>query len=144
MTLRALPLLLTGTALLAGLAHGQEGAQIIPGDGARVEVPSGQEVTVLDVILNAPGPGDLTLRFRFVAPGIAEGGGVDAETASADMLALCEGYALSRLPEFGAETAQVVISLSAEPVEFGATAPEVAQFFESYSIVDGGCQWEMF
>jgi hypothetical protein len=29
-------------------------------------------------------------------------------------------------------------------VAFGVTAPDVAQFFESYSIVDGGCQWEMF
>ncbi|MEN9411305.1 MAG: hypothetical protein RL216_3279 [Pseudomonadota bacterium] len=144
MTLRALPLMLAGTALVAGLAHGQEGAQVVPGDGARVEVPSGQEVTVQDVILNAPGPEGTTLRFRFVAPGIAEGGGVDFETAAADMLALCEGYALPRLSDFGAAPAQVVISLSAEPVAFGVTAPDVAQFFESYSIVDGGCQWEMF
>jgi hypothetical protein len=29
-------------------------------------------------------------------------------------------------------------------VEFGATVPDVVQFFESYSVVDGGCQWEVF
>lgn len=144
MTLRALSLLLAGTALAAAGAVAQEGAQVLPGDGALVEVPSGQEVTLQDVIWNVPGPEGMTLRFRFIAPGIAEGGAVDFETAAADMQALCDGYALPRLSEFGTGPAQIIISLSAEPLEFGVTAPDVAQYFESYSVVDGGCQWEMF
>lgn len=142
--MRALSLSVAFAALGAGLALGQEGAQVVPGDGVAVDVPSGQAVTLQDVVWNVPGPEGMTLRFRFVAPGIAEGGGVDFETASADMQALCDGYALPRVAEFGPAPAQIVISLSAEPVEFGVSAPEVTQYFESYSIVDGGCQWEMF
>ena len=141
---RAFSSLLAGAVLWAGWAVAQEGVQVLPGDGARVEVPSGQEVTVQDVILEAPEAEAVTLRFRFVAPGIAEGGGVDFDTAAADLQALCEDYALPRLAEFGPEAAQVVISMSAVPVEFGATVPDVVQFFESYSVVDGGCQWEVF
>lgn len=142
--MRALSLSVAFAALGAGLAHGQEGAQIVPGDGAVVEVPSGQEVSLQDVVWNVPGPEGMTLRFRFVAPGIAEGGGVDFDTAAADMQALCDGYALPRVAEFGPEPVQIVISLSAEPVEFGVTAPEVKQYFESYSIVGSVCEWEMF
>ena len=144
MTVRALPFLLAGSALAASVAHGQEGAQIVAGDGAQVEVPSGQEVTLQDVVWNVPGPEGMTLRFRFVAPGIAEGGGVDFETAAVDMQALCDGYALPRVAEFGPMPAQIVISLAAAPVEFGAPAPEIKQYFESYSIADGACIWEMF
>lgn len=33
-----------------------DGPQVLPGDGAAVAVPSGQAVTFLDVVLNAPGP----------------------------------------------------------------------------------------
>lgn len=141
---RARLFLLAGAVLGAGMAHGQEGAQVVPGDGAQVEVPSGQEVTLQDVVWNVPGPEGMTLRFRFVAPAIAEGGGVDFETASADMQALCDGYALPRVAEFGPAPAQIVISLAAEPVEFGVAAPDVKQYFESYSIAEGGCLWEMF
>lgn len=140
--MRALSLSVAFAAFGAGLAHGQEGAQVVPGDGVAVDVPSGQEVTLQDVVWNVPGPEGMTLRFRFVAPGIA--GDVDFETASADMQALCDGYALPRVAEFGPAPAQVVISLSAEPVEFGVTAPEVKQYFESYSIAGGACEWEMF
>lgn len=144
MTLRVLSLLLAGTALVAAKAVAQEDMQVLPGDGTLLEVPSGQEITLQDVIWNVPGPEGMTLRFRFIAPGIAEGGAVDFETAAADMQALCDGYALPRLSEFGTGPAQVIISLSAEPVEFGVTAPEVVQYFESYSVTEDGCQWEVF
>ncbi len=144
MTLRVLSLLLAGTALVAAKAVAQEDVQVLPGDGTLLEVPSGQEITLQDVIWNVPGPEGMTLRFRFIAPGIAEGGAVDFETAAADMQALCDGYALPRLSEFGTGPAQVIISLSAEPVVFGVTAPEVVQYFESYSVTEDGCQWEVF
>lgn len=136
-------LCVTMAAFGAGMALAQEGPQVAAqGAGERVEVPSGQEVTLQDVIWNVPGPDGLALRFRFVAPGIA--GTVDFDTAAADMQHLCEAYALPRVAEFGPEAAQVVISLSASPVEFGQSAPDVVQFFESYRIEGGTCQWEMF
>ncbi len=134
-------------AILAGSAAAQEaGAELVvePGDGARIEVPSGQEITLQDVIWNAPGPDGLALRFRFLAPGIAPGGGVAFETASADMQHLCDRYALPRIADQGPHPEQVIISLSDVAVPFGEAAPEATQFFESYRIEDGVCVWEMF
>ena len=41
----------------------------------KIEVPSGQEVTFIDVVRDAPGPDGLTYRFRFLAPAIARADG---------------------------------------------------------------------
>lgn len=134
-------------AILAGSAAAQEaGAELVvePGDGALIEVPSGQEITLQDVIWNAPGPDGLALRFRFLAPGIAPGGGVEFETAAADMQHLCDSYALPRIADQGPHPEQVIISLSDVAVPFGEAAPEATQFFESYRIEEGVCVWEMF
>ncbi len=127
---------LAALLLIAPPAFGQEA----------IEVPSGQPVTLQDVILNEPGPAGLTARFRFVAPQIARiGGTVDFDTAAADMDHLCATYALPRIETVtGPHPEQVVISLSDRPVEFGVIAPEATQFFEAYSIVDGSCRWEPF
>ncbi len=120
-----------------------------PGDAAAqdidapIRVPSGQSVTLQDVIWNAPGPAGLVVRFRFVAPAIA-GGAVDFETASGDMAHLCETYALSRIPGTGPKPEQVIISLAAAAVPFGEAAPDVTQFFEAYRVEDGACIWEVF
>lgn len=128
----------------AGLAFaGAEGEGVIPGDGHAVAVPSGQIVTLQDVIWNVPGVDGLTLRFRFVAPAIGAGG-VDFDVAAADMQHLCDSYVLPRVPEFEPRPEQVVISFSEAPVPFGEPAPDVVQFFESYRIENGACQWELF
>jgi Family of unknown function (DUF6497) len=121
-----------------------DGPQVMPGDDALIAVPSGQEVRLQEVVWNQPGPDGLTLRFRFVAPGIAPDGGVDFEVASADMLALCQTYALPRMVEFGPQVQQIVISLAAQPLAFGETAPDIAQFFEAYRVEDGACIWEIY
>ncbi len=121
------------------------GQVVLVGDGERIAVPSGQPVTLQDVIWNEAGPQGLTLRFRFIAPQIARAGGnVDFDTAAADMQALCEGFALPRLAEFGPAPAQVVISLADVAVPFGEAAPEATQFFEAFSIRDGACIWEIY
>ena len=134
-------------AVLAGPAAGQEvGVELVvePGDGTPIAVPSGQEITLQDVIWNAPGPDGMALRFRFLAPGIAPGGGVDFDTAAADMQHLCDAYALPRIADQGPHPEQVIISLSDMAVPFGEAAPEATQFFESYRIEEGVCVWEMF
>lgn len=110
-----------------------------------IEVPSGQKVTLLEVISNVPGPDGLTARFRFLAPSIArEGGAVDAETALIDMDHLCQAFALPRISSMGPMPAQIIISLSDQDVPFGETRPDATQFFNAYSIEDGTCVWEMF
>ena len=144
------PALIPAFALAACLAFcgpvvasaGVEEGQVLPGDGAVVSVPSGLEVTLQDVIWNIPGPEGLTLRFRFVAPAIAEG--ADFDTVAADMQHVCDSYAIPRVPEFERRPSQIVISSSAAPATFGEAAPDVVQFFESYRIEDGACVWELF
>lgn len=115
------------------------------GEGALIAVPSGQPVTLMDVIWNEQGPAGLTFRFRFLAPLIArEGGTIGYELAAEDMMHLCQTYALPRVPNTGPQPAQIVVSLSDRPVPFGQTAPEATQFFEAYSLENGICIWEMF
>lgn len=122
-----------------------EGPQVIAGDDAVVAVPSGQSVSLLDVVMNAPGPDGMAARFRFVAPAIAkDGGSVDFETTSADMAYLCQTYALPRLAEMGPVPAQIIISMSDRPVPFGESSPDATQFFEAYRVEDGACIWEAF
>lgn len=121
------------------------GDVILVGDASPIDVPSGQLVTLQDVIWNEVGPTGLTMRFRFVAPQIAkDAAAVDAETALADMQALCEGFALSRIADFGPKPGQIIISLSDKPIPFGESAPDVTQFFEAFTIQDGTCVWEMY
>lgn len=128
----------------APIAVQAEGEQVLPADPTQIAVPSGQAITLQDVVWNAPGPAGLTLRFRFVAPGIAKGGAVSFEAASADMEWLCQNYAVPRIANLGPQPAQIVISLSDRPLPFGESAPDATQFFEAYSFTDGQCVWDMF
>lgn len=113
--------------------------------GEAIMVPSGQEVRLIDVVRAAPGPGGLTVRFRFLAPSIArEGGTVGPEAAQADMAHLCATYALARLPNVGPPVTQIVISLADREVAFGAADPESTQFFEAFRVDGGACIWEPF
>ena len=122
-----------------------EGPQVIAGEDAVVAVPSGQDVRLLEVVLNAPGPDGVAARFRFVAPAIAKDGGeIDFETASADMAHLCQTYALPKLAELGPVPTQIIISFSDRAVPFGQAAPEATQFFEAYRIEGDACIWEAF
>lgn len=106
-----------------------------------ITVPSGREVTFLDVITNVPGSEGATARFRFVAPGLAS---EDAEPAAADMQVLCDSYALPRTDAMVPPPNQIVITLSAAAVPFGEAAPDVTQFFEAYAIEGGACIWQVF
>lgn len=107
-----------------------------------IPVPSGQEVRLIEVIWNAPGPEGLTWRFRFLAPRIGQD--VDYDLALGDMDYLCQTYVVPRLTATGPQPAQVVVSLSDRPLPFGQTDPEAVQFFEAYRIAEGRCIWEQF
>ena len=111
------------------------------GTDAPIAVPSGQLVTLQEVIWNVPGAQGLTLRFRFVAPALA---GWDLETALADMQALCDSYAAPRVTDFGPVPEQIIISLADAPRPFGETAPDAVQYFEAYRIENGNCIWEIY
>lgn len=126
-----------GLAFALGLGGGAQADELVP-------VPSGQEVRFVEAIWGIPGAEGLTVRFRFLAPGIArDGGRVDFDTAARDMEYLCNSYALPRsLSGTGPRPEQIVISLSDIPVPFGMAAPEATQFFEGYAIEEDRCIWE--
>lgn len=108
-------------------------------------LPSGRAVTFLDVIQGAPGPGGLTVRFRFLEADLAQV--LDATPYAeleADMHHLCESFALARISNIGPQPSTVMISISDRPVEFGAPDPEATQVFEAYRPQDGACIWEGF
>ena len=111
--------------------------------GPPIPVPSGITLHWLETRMDSAGPSGLTLRFRFVAPAVAAGA-YDAEKATADLQALCDGWALAHLPAGGPQPAGLVLDLADRVVPFGASDETAVQFFEAYSISDGACQWELF
>ena len=121
------------------------GEVVEPGGGLTIEVPSGQPITLLDVIWNVPGPLGMATRFRFLAPAIARvEGAVDFETAAADMMDLCQNFARPKVLGVDLAPTQIIISLSDRAVPFGQSDPDATQFFEAYRLENGACIWEVF
>lgn len=135
MTRRAMTIPVFLTAL-AGLAACQEEAA-----GPKVEVPSGRELSLIDVITNAPGPSGAAARFRFLAPGLTA---EEVEGSMADMQAACDTFALPRTDGMVPAPQQIIITFMSAAVPFGEPAPDVVQFFESFRIENGACVWEVF
>lgn len=121
------------------------GGQSTSGDTVPIDLPSGQSVTLIETIMNTPGPNGMVARFRFLAPQInPENGSVDLETASNDIAWLCQNYALARVAELGPMPSQIIVSLEDRAVPFGESDPEAVQFFEAFRIENGSCIWEVF
>ena len=113
--------------------------------GDALTLPSGEKVTLIEVLNNVPGNDGLAVRYRFLAPQIArKGGTVDGDTAGSDMEWICNNYALKRLPTNGPQPVEIIISMSDMDVPFGEEHPEATQFFNSYAITNGSCEWEMY
>lgn len=102
-------------------------------------MPSGQDVTLYDVILEES---TATARFRFLLPALGEG--LSYAEVEADFAQLCAGYALPALIENDWEAQAVIITLSDRETEFGRANSEAVQFFEAFRIADGQCEWERF
>ncbi|WP_170434582.1 DUF6497 family protein [Ruegeria arenilitoris] len=111
-------------------------------DGNLLPVPSGQPVTLEDVLVDT-NPGELWLRFRFVAPKIGdEVGSIGYDVAATDMEHLCQTLAIPYVAHHQLSPARVVISLSDRPVEFGNSSPDATQYFEAYRLEQSACIWE--
>ncbi|WP_253758603.1 MULTISPECIES: DUF6497 family protein [unclassified Ruegeria] len=105
-------------------------------------VPSGQPVHLDDVLLDN-NPGELWVRFRFIAPKIgATVGRITYDVASKDMEHLCQILAVPYVAQHDLQPVRVVISLADRPVEFGDAAPDATQFFEAYRLEQSRCIWE--
>ena len=110
----------------------------------QLSVPSGQPVYLAEVLQDET-PGALWLRFRFIAPDIAQGAGqADVDQTAGDMDHLCQSVALPYLQNHQIAAARIAISLSDRPVPFGEADPEATQYFELYSTQDATCIWEAF
>ena len=105
-------------------------------------VPSGQPVHLNSVLLD-DNPGELWVRFRFVAPKIGSTAGqVGFDVAAVDMEHLCQTLAVPYVARHNLTPARVVISLSDRPLDFGQSAPDAMQFFEAYRLDASGCVWD--
>ncbi|WP_157115667.1 DUF6497 family protein [Ketogulonicigenium robustum] len=120
-----------GLAIALLLAAGPLAAQ-------DVTAPSGRAAQLYDVRIDA----DIA-RFRLTMPALA---GADAPPSDLtdDAQWLCSTLALPALAANGAAAGQIVISLSATPVDFGDTTSDVPQFFEGFDVIDGACEWGLF
>jgi hypothetical protein len=112
-----------------------------PPAGDAIAVPSGRELSLIEIVTNAPGPSGAAARFRFLAPGLTQD---DAVTAAADMQALCDSFALPRIDGMVPAPQEIILSFSADAVPFGEAAPDTVQFFEAYSVATGACVWEPY
>ncbi|CUJ85873.1 hypothetical protein RUE5091_00398 [Ruegeria denitrificans] len=105
-------------------------------------VPSGQPVHLSDVLLDN-NPGELWVRFRFIAPKIGSTvGRIGYDVASADMEHLCQTLAVAYVAKYELDPARIVISLSDRSIEFGRSEPDATQFFEAYRLEQSQCIWE--
>lgn len=105
-----------------------------------VSVPSGIAMTLYDVIIEKD-----AARFRFLAPAIdPAGAGLTFTQVADDLQYLCDALVMPALAHNGWAAVDVVISLSAQEVVFGETAPDVMQFFQPFSIQGDACIWEDF
>ena len=121
------------------------GRVITPGDATAFTVPSGQVVTLQEMILDMPSAETAIYRFRYIAPAISRSSGtLDFEASIADMQHLCDAYAMPNIASRSPEKVQVIISFADMPVPFGETNPEVTQFIVAFSVKDGHCMLEPF
>ena len=105
-----------------------------------VATPSGQTVTLFDVVLEPD-----VARFRYLAPAINPAGqGLTHDDVVGDFVWLCESFAIPGLVQADKSTEHVIIAMSDREVEFGIAAPDATQFIESYTVQGPDCIWDEF
>lgn len=107
-----------------------------------IALPSGQSVTLLETFAE---PDSGTIRLRYLAPDIGSPMTRPSfEKLGDDLGYLCDTFGLDAWEASAFSAGQIVISLSAEPVEFGVISPDVEQVFEAFTVENGACMLEMF
>lgn len=104
-------------------------------------VPSGILLSLQEILEEPQPDGALWLRLRYVAPDLTRDARMQID---GDFESLCISQAVPYTPVAGDAASEVVISIASAPVEFGANAPNIVQFFEVFSLKDGTCIWEGF
>ena len=106
---------------------------------AALELPSGQSVTLNEVLLDAVGSEEW-VRFRFLAPDVDP----VSDGLAEDLLHLCDTVALPYMVEHALTGDVIVVSLMDRPVPFGQADPDARQVFEAFRRQDGTCAWDAF
>ncbi|MEN8894437.1 DUF6497 family protein [Planktotalea arctica] len=107
-----------------------------------ITLPSGQSVSFVEKRVDLEAD---IVRLRFVAPDLASPlTRPSFEDLSADLQMLCDDFGLNVVLKDAPVPAQIVVSLSSEPVEFGVANTDVEQVFEAFSVQNGTCMLEMF
>lgn len=106
-----------------------------------LDVPSGLEVALFDVILEEDPP---VARFRFLVPAIGQSDQVTFSEVAVDFQYLCDELVIPGLAANGWAAQDIVISMSAQEVPFGTVTEDVTQFFQPFRIEEDTCIWEDF
>lgn len=128
---------LGGAFACATTVAGQEEARPVP------SVPSGLDVTLQERLVEDLGSLGVFARFRFVVPGIAQVRDSFALVED-DFPILCQDYAVQDLADDALRADRIVVSYAEAPIDFGATDPDILQFFEVFRIEGTACIWEGF
>ena len=114
-------------------------AATLPALAGGLPLPSGQEVTLHQTVVETQADGQDWLILRYLSPLVADG--ATYEDAIADMDALCAGPGLTRAAETGGID-QIVVALMDRPVPFGTPDPDAVVYIAAYRIEEGRCLWQ--
>ncbi|RYH01831.1 hypothetical protein EU805_11595 [Salipiger sp. IMCC34102] len=104
-----------------------------------ISVPSGLEIALADVMLEEEAG---IARFRFVSPALSGEDGLTFAEVADDLMWLCQGLVRPALEQQAWTSAQVVLSVSDQPTEFGIYDPNVVQYFQPFRLDGDECRWE--
>ncbi len=108
----------------------------------QIAVPSGVEFALYDVILEEAAG---IARFRFVVPAIAPAGAhLEFADIVEDLQFVCDSVIVPALQGNGWSEAEIVLSVSDAPADFGTYDPAITQFFQPFRLKDQTCIWEDF
>ncbi len=112
-----------------------------PGGFIHKEENGGSIVAGSAEVIWSPDATNPTLRLRYLSKKIGKGGHeYDFAAASVFMQSHCDSDGIAIASErFPTGDLSIIVSYMKEYVEFGATAPDVTQYFEAYDRIDGKC-----
>ncbi|MBO9403171.1 DUF6497 family protein [Shimia sp. R9_3] len=105
-------------------------------------VPSGNVVSLHEVLFETRADTSRVARFRYVMPVMQQG--VTFAEIEGDFFHLCNGVAVPYLAVSEEKVDQVIISMADRETEFGVMTHLAQQYFEAFSVQDGICIWEGF
>ncbi len=109
----------------------------------QTDLPSGLEVTPLDVLTEDQPGGETWLVLRYIAPAIADGA-IAYEDVVDDLDTLCVTDGLPDVEASAAGIDQITVVLLDRPVERGVPDEEATQYIGAYLPGDGECIWNDF